>query len=186
MKSINKNELRTKNMILIITSIALLIIGILFFIEDYIVFIDGDKIFYIVMLLYFGLEFTNYLLTKKMTGMNSLYISLVSLMASVSGLLYGNKDTSLVITITLGCWIIAMLIIKLIRIENLRNNLNISVFVNLFTMSMFILLGFLTLVNIYKEISNMTMMLGFFFVVYGVLNLIETIANIKLCKIPLN
>ena len=53
-------------------------------------------------------------------------------------------------------------------------------------MSMFILLGFLTLVNIYKEISNITMMLGFFFVVYGILNLIETIANIKLCKIPLN
>ena len=79
-----------------------------------------------------------------------------------------------------------MLIIKLIRIENLRNNLNISVFVNLFTMSMFILLGFLTLVNIYKEISNIAMMLGFFFVVYGILNLIETIANIKLCKIPLN
>ena len=186
MKSINKNELKTKNIILIITSVSLLIIGILFFLEDYISFIDGDKIFYVVMLLYFGLEFTNYLLTKKMTGMNSLYISLVRLMASVSGILYGSKDTSLVITITLGCWMFAMLIIKLIRIENLRNNLNVSVFVNLFTMSMFILLGFLTLVNIYKEISNITMMLGFFFVVYGILNLIETIANIKLCKIPLN
>ena len=94
MKSINKNELRTKNIILIITSVSLLIIGILFFLEDYISFIDGDKIFYVVMLLYFGLEFTNYLLTKNMTGMNSLYISLVSLMASVSGLLFGNKDTS--------------------------------------------------------------------------------------------
>ena len=186
MKAINKSELRTKNIVILTSSIILLFIGMIFFLEDYISFIEGNKIFYLVMLIYFGVEFINYLLTKKMTGMNSLYISLVSLIASVSGLLYGGNNTNLVITITLGGWMFSMVIIKLIRINDLRNKLNNSVFINLFTMSIFILLSCLTLVNIYKGLTNIVMMQGFFFVVYGILNLIETMANIKLCKEPLN
>ena len=178
----NKNEIKTKNVVLIITSILTLFIGISFFLENYITFLDGLEIFYVAMLLYFGFEFTNYILTRKITGMHSLYISLACLIASVAGLSYMEQPTHLVLTVTLIGWLVIMVIIKLIRIEELRNQNNYSVFVNLFTMSLFILLGFLVITNIYKEITNPCLMLGFFFTVNGVLNLIETLANIKFCK----
>lgn len=184
MKNINltKDEVKTRNVVLIITSILVLFMGVSFFFNDYITFIDGCEIFYVVMLLYFGCEFTNYLLTRKVTGMNSLYISLACLIASVSGLKYMSEPTNMVLSITLAGWMVIMVIIKLIRIEELRKDLNNSVFINIFSMSLFILLGFLVITNLYRGISNECMMLGFFFVANGVLNIIETIGNIKFCK----
>lgn len=179
---LTKDEVKTKNVILIITSILVLLMGVSFFFNDYITFIDGCEIFYIVMLLYFGCEFTNYLLTRKVTGMNSLYISLACLIASVSGLKYMSEPTNMVLSITLGGWMIMMIIIKLIRIEELRKELNNSVFINIFSMSLFILLGFLVITNLYRGISNECLMLGFFFVANGILNIIETLGNIKFCK----
>ena len=182
MKNLTKNEVKNKNIILIITSILTLLLGVSFFFERSISFIDGCEIFYVVMLLYFGLEFTNYLLTKNQTGMNSLYISLACLIASISGLKYMDEPSNLVLTITLIGWMVIMLIIKLIRIEDLRNKMNYSVFINIFSMSLFILLGFLTITNLYKEITNQVMILGFFFTINGILNILEVIGNVKFCK----
>lgn len=184
MKNINlmNNEVKSKNIILIITSVCTFLLGISFFFSKFIKFLDGCEIFYVAMLLYFGLEFTNYLLTRKITGLNSLYISLVCLMASVSGLKYMNEPTNLVLSITLISWMVIMVVIKLIRIEDLRNQNNYSVFINLFTLSMFILLGFLVNTNLYLEMSNACLMLGFFFTANGILNIIEMIGNIKFCK----
>lgn len=184
MKNINltKNEVKSKNIILIITSICTFLLGISFFFSKFIKFLDGCEIFYVAMLLYFGLEFTNYLLTRKITGMHSLYISLSCMIASVSGLKYMDEPTNLVLSITLICWMIIMVVIKLIRIEELRNQKNYSVFINLFSLSMFILLGFLVNTNLYLGISNECLMLGFFFTANGILNIIETLGNIKFCK----
>ena len=81
---ITKDDSKTKNIVLIITSVLILLIGISFFFNEFITFINGSEIFYVAMLLYFGCEFTNYLLTRKQTGMTSLYISLACLIASVS------------------------------------------------------------------------------------------------------
>lgn len=179
---LTKDEVKTKNIVLIITSIIVLLIGVSFFFNDFITFLDGCEIFYVAMLLYFGCEFTNYLLTRKETGLNSLYISLACLIASVSGLKYMNEPTNMVLSITLAGWMVIMVVIKLIRIEDLRNKMNNSVFINIFSMSLFILLGFLTITNLYQDISNPCLMLGFFFVANGMLNFIETLGNIKFCK----
>jgi len=179
---LTKDEIKTKNIILIITSLCTLLIGCAFFLESGIRLLEGNQVFYIAMLLYFGLEFTNYLLTRAVTGMHSLYISLSCLIASVSGLLYMNEQTNLVLSFTLIGWMVLMVVIKLIRIEDLRNQLNNSVFINIFSMSLFILLGFLTITNLYKEISNANMMLGFFFTVNAILNIVETIGNVKFCS----
>lgn len=179
---LTKDEVKIKNLILIITSVFILMLGVSFFFSDFITFLNGCEIFYVVMLLYFGAEFTNYLLTRKITGMNSLYISLVSLIASVSGLKYMNEPSNMVLSITLAGWMVIMIIIKLIRIEDLRKELNNSVFINIFSMSLFILLGFLVVTNLYNGISNECFILGFFFTANGVLNLIENIGNIKFCK----
>lgn len=182
LQRLNKNELKTKNLVLITTSIITLLLGVSFFFSKSITFLDGNELFYVTMLLYFGLEFTNYLLTKEITGMHSLYIALACIIASVAGLIYKDNPTNIVISVSLIGWIIMMLIIKLIKIEDLRYKNNYSVFINIFTMSMFILLGFLTITNIFRGISNTGLMLGFFFVVNGVLNLIDTISNIIFCK----
>ena len=184
MKSINltKDEVKSKNIVLIITSILILLIGVSFFFSDSITFLDGCEIFYVAMLLYFGCEFTNYLLTRKKTGMHHLYISLACLIASVSGLKYMDEPSVMVIGITLIGWLVIMLVIKLIKIEDLRNNMNVSVFINIFSMSLFILLGFLVVINIFKSITNQCIILGFFFTANGILNLIETLGNIKFQK----
>lgn len=182
MKNINKDETKTKNIVLFITGIVTLMLGLSFFFNDFITFLDGTEIFYVVMLLYFGCEFTNYLLTKKKTGMHHLYISLACIIASVSGLKYINDPSNMVIGITLIGWLVIMLVIKLIKIEELRNEYNYSVFINIFSMSLFILLGFLVVTNILKDISNECFILGFFFTANAILNLMEIIGNIKFEK----
>ena len=179
---LTKDEKRQKNIIIFITSIITLLIGISFFFNKYITDIDPCIIFYIVMLIYFGLEFSNYLLTKEITNMDYLYKSLAYIIASVSGLLYMDQKSSLVIGYTLVGWFIMMIVIKLIRIEDLRDNLNNGVFVNIFSMSLFILLGFLILTNIFTGITNQSLILGFFFTANGVINLVENISAIKFDK----
>ena len=182
MKNINKDETKTKNIVLFITGIVTLMLGLSFFFNDFITFLDGTEIFYVVMLLYFGCEFANYLLTRKKTGMHHLYISLACIIASVSGLKYINDPSNMVIGITLIGWLVIMLVIKLIKIEELRNEYNYSVFINIFSMSLFILLGFLVVTNILKGISNECFILGFFFTANAILNLMEIIGNIKFEK----
>ena len=179
---LTKNEVKTKNIVLTITSILTLLLGLSFFFDKYIEFLDGCEIFYVVMLLYFGLEFANYLLTKKYTGMHHLYKSLACIIASVSGLKYINDPSNMVIGITLIGWLVIMLVIKLIKIEELRNEYNYSVFINIFSMSLFILLGVLVVTNILKGISNECFILGFFFTANAILNLMEIIGNIKFEK----
>ena len=174
-----KNEKNSKNIVIIITSILTLLLGLSFFFSKYIVLFDGCSVFYIAMIIYFGLEFTNYILTKQNTGMDHLYKSLACIIASVSGILYMKQQTNLVIGYSLVGWLIIMLIIKLIKIEELRNNLNSVVFVNIFTMSLFILLGFLVTTNIFMSITNIPLILGFFFISNGVLNFVENISGIK-------
>ena len=171
---LTKDEIKSKNMVLLI--------GMSFFFIKFITFIDGCELFYVAMLLYFGCEFANYILTRKVTGMHSLYVSLACLIASVSGLKYMNEPSNMVLSITLASWMIIMIVIKLFRIEELRSELNNSVFINIFSMSLFILLGFLVVTNLYLSISNEALMLGFFFVANGILNIIETVGNIKFCK----
>lgn len=179
---ITKDEEKTINIVLIITSVLTLLLGLSFFFDKYIEFLDGCEIFYIVMLLYFGLEFTNYLLTKKYTGMHHLYISLACIISSASGLKYMNEPSNYVVGLTLIGWIIIMIIIKLIKIEELRNKLDSRVFINIFTMSLFILLGFLVSTNIILNITNECLILGFFFTANGIFNLVEVISNLKLKK----
>ena len=179
---LTKNEIKSKNIILILTSIFILFLGISFFLSDYVTFLESSEIFYVIMLLYFGAEFTNYLLTRKVTGMHSLYSSLACIIASFSGIKYINEPSNMVISITLIGWITMMVIIKLIRIDDLRNQNNNSFFINIFTMSLFILLAFLVVTNIKQELSNINLMLGFYFTVNGILNIIENIGNIKFCK----
>lgn len=173
-----KDQRKSKNIVLIITTILNLLIAVSFFFNKYIVFLDGTQIFYVVMLLYFGLEFTNYLLTKKNTGMFYLYKSLAYIIASVSGLKYISEPSPYVIGYTLIGWSIIMLIIKLIKIEDLRNKLNSGIIINLFSMSLFILLCFLVITNILVGISNESMILGFFFTANSILNIVETFGTV--------
>jgi len=177
-----KDKIKSKNIILILTSVFILFIGISFFFSEYITYFDGNQIFYIAMLLYFGAEFTNYLLTRKETGLHSLYTSLACIIASVSGLLYMDEKTNMVLSITIASWMVIMVVIKLIKIEELRNEMNYSIFINIFSLSLFILLGFLCVTNLYRSINNPCLILGFFFTTNGILNMIETIGNIKFCK----
>ena len=93
-----------------------------------------------------------------------------------------NDPTNVVLSISLGGWMIIMVIIKLIKIEELRKSLNCSIFINIFSMSLFILLGFLVITNLYMRLSNPCLILGFFFTANGILNLIENIGEIKFTK----
>ena len=180
MKKIEDNK--SLSIVLIITSILTLLIGIVFFLNSYFKTLNGSLIFYIAMLLYCGVEFANYILTKKITNKDSLYKALVCIIASVSGLKYLNEPSSGVIGVTLSGWMFIMLIIKLIRIEDLRKSSNNALIINIFTMSLFILLGFLVITNIFKGITNEVMILGFFFTANGIINLIETIGFIRFKK----
>ena len=177
-----KNKNRFENLVLIISSILSLLVGISFFFKDIFEFLNGSLVFYVGMLICFGIEIATYILTRKSYGNYSLFKALTYLRASVSGLKYMEEPSSNVIGYTLVGFSIIMIIIKLIRIDDLRNEGNTSVFINLFSMSLFILLSFLVITNIFKGITNEVLILGFFFVANSVLNLIENVGYIRFKK----
>ena len=79
----------------------------------------------------------------------------------------------MVLSLTLISWVGIMSIIKLIKLDYYHDRENGMFYVNLVTFSLFLLLGILTSVNLYFNATVQTLMLGFFFVVNGLLDLAE-------------
>ena len=75
-----------------------------------------------------------------------------------------------------------MAVIKLIKLDYYHDRENGMFYVNLVTFSLFLLIGILTSVNLYFSETVQVLMLGFFFVINGLLNLAEDAIRILVAR----
>lgn len=170
-----KTEKQTKlrNKLNIGVSIILILLGIFLLIFPWFGKTAPNKLLYLLFSIYGGIKIIEYILTRNEKDYEDLYTGIACVLAATSGFKFSSYSTAMVLSLTLVSWIGIMAIIKLIKLDYYHDRENKMFYVNLITFSLFLLLGLLTSINLYFELTVQTLILGFFFVVNGLLNLAE-------------
>lgn len=169
----NKKEEKIKNIINLTSSGLILLLGILLIIFPWFAVDEPTTLLYILFAIYAAISLIEFILTRQKDDYEYLSTSIACILASISGLKFGSYKTPMVLSITLISWVGIMAIIKLIKLDYYHDRESGMFYVNLITFALFILLGILTSVNLYFNETVETLMLGFFFVVNGLLILAE-------------
>lgn len=172
-RELSKNYRKTKNLINFVCSLSIVILGILFFLVPTISDMEPNKILFIVMLLYFGVKISEYILTRRSKDSETIWVAIACFLAAASAIQYGSIASNILVSVSLSVWVLILTIIKLIKINEYRDQENTLMYLNIVTMSLFILLGILSVITIYKEIVSINLVLGFFFIVEGILHTLE-------------
>jgi len=162
-KELSKDYKKTKNIINIISSVSIVILGCLFFIVPRVSEMEPNKILFIAMLIYFGIKISEYILTRKSRDSECIWVAIASFLAATAGLEYGEIASNILVSISLSVWILILTIVKLIKINEYRYAENTLMYLNIVTMSLFLLSGVLSVITIYQEAISINMILGYFF-----------------------
>lgn len=168
-----KKERKIKNKVNLISSSMILVLGILLFIFPWFGLEEPASLLYILFAVYAGVKLIEYIITRNGTDHENLYTAIACALASLSGFKFHSYSAPMVLSLTLISWVGIMSIIKLIKLDYYHDRENGMFYVNLITFSLFLLLGLLTSINLYFDANVQTLMLGFFFVVNGLLSLAE-------------
>lgn len=174
-----RKKTRKKNIINLVASSTLLLFGILLLIFPWFGVNNPVFVLYIAFAVNSLVKLIEYFLTKNGSDYENLYSAIACAVAALSGFRFASyENTPLVLSLTLVSWVFIMSIIKLIKLDYYHDRENGMVYVNLVTFSLFILIGLLTSVNLYFSNTVQTLMLGFFFLINGILSLTENAIRI--------
>ena len=178
-----KKEIKLRDKTNIIISGILLFMGIMMLVVPFLGFIQPNALLYVVFSIYALLKVIEVIITKPKNGdYEDISTAVACALAAISGFKYINYDPPMVLSITLASWVGIMSIIKLIKLDYYHDRENGMLYVNLVTFSMFLLLGLLTSINLYFNETVQILMLGFFFVINGLLNLAEDAIRILVSR----
>ncbi|HOP65539.1 MAG TPA: hypothetical protein PLX66_00725 [Bacilli bacterium] len=164
-------KLKRKQVYSLISALLILLIGvILLSFKD--LLSSANTLFYIVMYVVAAIKLVEYFVTKEKGDYENLLITMVSVIAGTAGIVFNFKDTPLVLSITLISWVSMLAIIKLIKVDYLMDRKNKMWYAEIITLGIFILVGILTSINLYFSSAVQTLMLGFFFLIMGILEVI--------------
>jgi len=141
------------------------------------------KYIFIGVLAFYGImNLIQFILTSKEKD----YEGLLTMIASIITLLLLGflevENSPMNLALTLFTWIVLMSLIKLKKSDYYHDrNKPIWIF-RIVTLILFVLIGLLSVINLYYEAEVQILVLGFFYFVHGVLELIDPIMNYLLQK----
>ena len=133
---------------------------------------NANYLFYYIMDFYAFIKLIEYFLTKKAKEYTNLLIAIVSLLAGSIGIMLGLDDTPIILSITLMSWVSLVSIIKLIKVDYLMDRQNKMWYIEIIFLGIFILIGILTSINLYFNATIQILVLGFFFLINGILEMV--------------
>ncbi len=163
-----------------ISDILLIIIGIILLILSILNIGNVKIIFIAVMSTYAIVNFLQYFLTKQTKDYEGLYTFISSVVIALMTL-FLYQDNNLTIALLLLGWTFIMAIIKFIKTDYYNDRHDRMWKVKMFTLVIFILAGtFSSLAML--TIDNKLLILGYYFFIHGVLEIIEPITKYLISK----
>ena len=156
-------------------AILLILIGIVLTILPKFNLTNINIILFIVMMIYATLNMIQYVLTKKSNDMEGIFTSLLSYVVGILGLTFNLFNNLLQMVLLLLAWIILMSLIKLKKCDYYNDCHNKMWILKITTLSLFILTGIITCINLYYSNDIQLIILGFFFYIHGILEMIDPI-----------
>lgn len=166
-----------KQIVDFIVSIFLIIAGSLFLIVPFFKNLDARFIFVGVISLYGLLNLISYILTipeKQYYGISIMISSIIVLV--LLGFLE-KYPSHMNIPLAMFVWISIVSLIKLSKCKHFNDqNKSIWIFI-VVALVLFILIGMLTIINLYLETEMQVIILGYFYFIHGILELVEPISS---------
>lgn len=162
-------EMKKSYLVQIIIDVVIILLGLFNYIFPEITGLNPNMTFYVMLSIYAGLELCEYIFDR--TRMEPLYLFFASSVAAFSGLFLREYNPNYVLSITIAVWILVIVLIKIISLEEIFEKKTHLFQIKLTCMSVIVLVGLLVSINLYFRISTISFMLGFMYMTYGVLEL---------------
>lgn len=166
--------MRKKELIDLITGISLMLIAAIVLLLPSFKVNDLSFILKMIFGFYALIKFVQFILIMKDKDYESLFTSIVSLVSLISLFIIelSNKHLILVLMIWMGL----MCLVKLKKADFYHDRKNKMWILRLFILFAFLTTGLLTGMNLYYESSVQTIIIGFFFFINGILDIIDPLA----------
>ena len=160
-----------------IVSIILIICGSIIMLMPMLNFSNVKVAFLLVMATYIISNLINYFLVRKHKDVEGLYTALISFISVIllCFLNIGSKPVNLAIVLLV--WTLGMALVKLKKADYYHDQHDNLWIIHIITLFIFILIGLLTTINLYYSSSVQLLMVGNFFFINGILDLIDPLTN---------
>ena len=165
-----------KQKVELIIATFLIIMGSLLLIFPLFHFIKVKLIFTSVLGIYAILNFIKFLFVKQTKDYEGLFVTLASLIVIILASFLDIESIPWYLALTLFIWIIFMSLIKLKKADYYNDRKNKAWILEIITLILFILSGLLTTINLYYENDIQILVLGYFYLIHGILELVDPIA----------
>ena len=169
-----------KDKINLIVSGILIILGIWLIVYPQLGDANPINLLYIVFGIYGVIKVIEYFVCKHQKDREDLYTGVVSIVYALTSIKYANSTSLVVLSITFATWTAIMSIIKLIKLDYYHDRQNRMLNINIMTFLLFLVIGILTSFNLYFEDTVKTLIIGYFFIINGILNMLEDTTRICL------
>lgn len=165
--------MKKKELVDLITGISLMLLASVILLLPTFKINDLSFILKIIFGFYALIKLTQFLLILKEKDIESLFTCLISLGALISLFLIDLTTPNMVLVLMI--WMALMCLIKLKKADFYHDRQNKMWVLRLFILFAFLTAGLLTGLNLYYEASVQTIIVGFFFLINGLLDVIDPI-----------
>ena len=167
--------MKKKQIVDLVIALVLLLCGCGLLIFPFVKNLSIKSLFIGMLTIYLVLNLIQFLLTKKSKDYEGLFTSIASFIVLI---IVGSLDINKVpwyLALSLLIWIIFMSLIKLKKADYYSDRKKNIWLLKIITLAIFILTGILTTINLYYSSDVQTIVLGFFFLIHGILELMDPI-----------
>lgn len=173
--------MKPKQRVDLIVAIFLIILGIVLLIIPNYATLDLKYLFIFIMCFYTIANLIQYILTKKSKDIEGLLTSLGSFLIALIS--YGLDFTnSLTLALVLLSWIAVMSIAKLVKTDYYNDKRDRMYKLRIATLALFIIIGIITCLNLHRDSTMQVIILGYFFFIHGILELVDPITKSLLTR----
>lgn len=165
--------MKKKQIVDLLTAVFLIICGVILLIFPLFHFVSVKPIFMTVLGVYGILNLLQFLFTKKDKDYEGLLTTIASLITLIVAWRLDIAKTPWYLALTLFIWIIMMSLIKMKKADYYNDRKNSIWILKIVTLILFILTGLLATLNLYYEADIQVLVLGFFFFIHGILELLD-------------
>lgn len=162
-----------KQIVDLVIAIGLILGGSILLVFPLINFINVKVIFISVLIFYGILNLLQFLMTKESKDYEGLFTMIASIIVLIIALNLKLNKVPWHLAFTLFIWIILMSLIKLKKADYYNDRKKNIWILKIITLIIFILTGLLATVNLYYTKDVQVLVLGFFYLIHGILELID-------------
>ncbi len=165
--------MKKKQIVDLVTSVFLIVCGSVLLLFPLFHFVKVKNIFIGVLVVYAILNMAKFVLTCKSKDYEGLFTSLASIIVLVVAVYLDINKVPWYLALCLLIWIILLSLIKLKKGDYYNDRKNKMWILEVICLVLFILSGLLTTMNLYYENDIQVLVLGYFFLIHGILELFD-------------